>query len=144
MVIGFFLLAPIRLLAVLAPRFVSVAAIWPRVGLALTILGLGFAAWARIRLGRFWSGTVTLKENHELVRSGPYAFVRHPIYTGLLTAAAGTALARGTFAALLGLGLIGVACWLKIHAEENLLTNYFGDTYREYRRQVAALIPFVR
>jgi protein-S-isoprenylcysteine O-methyltransferase Ste14 len=137
MVIGFFpLLGRSRQPAVLAPRFV--------IGLALTILGLGFAVWARVHLGRFWSGTVTLKENHELVRSGPYAFVRHPIYTGLLTAAAGTALARGTFAAWLALGLIGVACWLKIRAEENLLTNHFGDTYREYRRQVAALIPFVR
>jgi len=137
MVVGFFpLLARSRLPAVLAPRFV--------IGLTLTVLGLGFAIWARVHLGRFWSGMVTLKENHELIRSGPYAFVRHPIYTGLITAAAGTALARGTFAALLALGLIVVACWLKIRAEEKLLTNHFGDQYREYRRQVPALIPFVR
>jgi protein-S-isoprenylcysteine O-methyltransferase Ste14 len=137
MVIGFFpLLARSRLPAVLAPRFV--------IGLALTILGLGFAVWARVHLGRFWSGMVTLKKDHELIRSGPYAFVRHPIYTGLLTAAAGTALARGTLAALMALGLVGVACWLKIRAEEKLLTNHFGDAYRDYRRQVAALIPFMR
>jgi protein-S-isoprenylcysteine O-methyltransferase Ste14 len=137
MVIGFFpLFGRLHQPAVLAPRFV--------IGLALTILGLGFAVWARVHLGRFWSGMVTLKKDHELIRSGPYAFVRHPIYTGLLTAAAGTALARGTLAALLALGLIGVACWLKIRAEEKLLTNHFGDTYREYRRQVAALIPFMR
>jgi protein-S-isoprenylcysteine O-methyltransferase Ste14 len=142
MVVGFFpLFGPSRLSA--SFRFVPVTTILPRVGLALTILGLGFAIWARIHLGRFWSGTITLKENHELIRSGPYAFVRHPIYTGLLTAAAGTALARGTFSALLGLALIGVVCWLKIRAEEKLLTNHFGDTYRNYRRQVAALIPFV-
>jgi protein-S-isoprenylcysteine O-methyltransferase Ste14 len=137
MVIGFFpLFGRLRQPAVLAPRFV--------IGLALTILGLGFAVWARVHLGRFWSGMVTLKKDHELIRSGPYAIVRHPIYTGLLTAAAGTALARGTLAALMALGLIGVACWLKIRAEEKLLTNHFGDTYREYRRQVAALIPFMR
>jgi protein-S-isoprenylcysteine O-methyltransferase Ste14 len=137
MVVGFFLLlGRSRLPAVLAPRFA--------IGLALTILGLGFAVWARVHLGRFWSGMVTLKKDHELIRSGPYAFVRHPIYTGLLTAAAGTALARGTLAALLALGLIGVACWLKIRAEEKLLTNHFGDAYRDYRRQVAALIPFMR
>ena len=142
MVVGFFPL--FRTSRLPAARFLPVTAIWPRIGLALTILGLGFAVWARIHLGRFWSGAVTLKENHELIRSGPYAFVRHPIYTGLLTAAAGTALARGTLAALLGLVAIGVACWLKIRAEEKLLTNHFGDTYLEYRRQVPALIPFVR
>ena len=132
-----------RLPAFFAPRFIPVAPIWQRVGLALTILGLAFAVWARIHLGRFWSGRVTLKEDHKLIRSGPYAFVRHPIYTGLLTAGSGTVLARGTLAALVGLALIGLAFWMKIRAEENLLTSHFGETYREYRRQVAALIPFL-
>ena len=142
--IGFYLLlASNRLPARFAPRFVPVGLIWQRIGLALTISGLGFAVWARIHLGRYWSGRVTLKEDHKLIRSGPYAFVRHPIYTGLLTAGIGTVLARGTLAALVGLALMSVAFWMKIRAEENLLTNHFGDTYREYRREVAALIPFL-
>ncbi|HTO72805.1 MAG TPA: isoprenylcysteine carboxylmethyltransferase family protein, partial [Gemmatimonadales bacterium] len=65
-------------------------------GLGMTAAGLGFAVWARITLGTMWSGRVTLKEDHALIRRGPYALVRHPIYTGLLLALLGTALARGT------------------------------------------------
>src|SRR5215467_12702020 len=83
------------------------AAWWiARVGVALTAIGLGFTVWARVQLGRFWSGTVTLKEGHELVRTGPYAVTRHPIYTGLLLALIGSAMARGTLGGLLGLVLL--------------------------------------
>ena len=71
--------------------------------------GLAFAVWARVHLGRNWSGSVTVKEGHELIRTGPYAYVRHPIYTGLITAVLGTAIASGTVRALLGLVIIVVS-----------------------------------
>lgn len=69
-------------------------------GLLMVICGLAFAVWARIHLGRNWSGTVTVKEDHELIRSGPYGIVRHPIYTGLLLAIAGTAIVFGEWRAV--------------------------------------------
>ena len=112
-------------------------------GLAIMILGLAFTVWARVHLGRLWSGAVTLKEGHELIRSGPYGIVRHPIYTGLVAASVGTALARGTISAIFGLVLICVVCLIKIRAEERLMTEQFPDAYRDYRREVRALIPFV-
>ena len=110
-------------------------------GVALTAIGLGFTGWARIQIGRFWSGTVTLKEGHELVRSGPYAVTRHPIYTGLLLAMIGTALTRGTLASVLGLFLLTAGMVAKIRLEEQLLLSHFGELYQSYRAQVPALIP---
>jgi len=112
-------------------------------GLAITILGLAFTVWARVHLGRLWSGAVTLKEGHQLIRSGPYGIVRHPIYTGLVVASAGTALARGTIGAIVGLVLIIGVCLIKIRVEERLMTEQFPDAYRDYRREVRTLIPFV-
>ena len=76
----------------------SFSAYW--IGLALLCAGLAFAVWARVELGRNWSGSVTVKEGHELIRSGPYAYVRHPIYTGLIAALIGTAVIIGTLRAL--------------------------------------------
>ena len=110
-------------------------------GVALTVLGLGFTGWARVHLGRFWSGAVTLKAEHTLVRSGPYALTRHPIYTGLLLAMTGTALARNSVAAVVGLGLFVVGVVLKVRQEEGLLTEHFGAAYRVYRAEVPALVP---
>jgi Isoprenylcysteine carboxyl methyltransferase (ICMT) family len=65
-------------------------------GTAITILGLLFSVWARIHLGQYWSGIITLKEGHKLIRSGPYRFVRHPIYTGFITAMTGSAISMAT------------------------------------------------
>jgi len=110
-------------------------------GVALTVLGLGFTGWARVHLGRFWSGAVTLKAEHALIRSGPYALTRHPIYTGLLLAMTGTALARNSVAAVVGLGLFVVGVVLKVRQEEGLLTEHFGAAYRVYRAEVPALVP---
>ena len=110
-------------------------------GVALTVLGLGFTGWARVHLGRFWSGAVTLKAEHALIRSGPYALTRHPIYTGLLLAMTGTALARNSVAAIVGLGLFAVGVVLKVRQEEGLLTEHFGAAYRAYRAEVPALVP---
>jgi protein-S-isoprenylcysteine O-methyltransferase Ste14 len=113
------------------------------IGVALLIAGLGFSVWARRRLGRNWSGTVTLKENHELIRTGPYRWVRHPIYTGLLLAFLGTAVAQGEWRGVVAIILVAIAFLLKIRTEEGWMTETFGDDYRRYKAEVRALIPFI-
>jgi protein-S-isoprenylcysteine O-methyltransferase Ste14 len=111
-------------------------------GFAITICGLGFAAWSRIVLGRNWSVTVTLKENHEFIRSGPYAFVRHPIYSGTLLAMVGTALYFGEVRGFFALLLTFSGYWLKSRGEEELMVEQFGAQYVQYQARVKMLIPF--
>ena len=120
----------------------SLAAYW--VGVALVIAGLGFAVWARVHLGGNWSGTVTVKQGHELIRSGPYAYVRHPIYTGLTTALLGTTLASGTLHAVIGLAIIVLAFVRKSGIEEEFMREAFPGEYQRYSAEVPALIPFTR
>ena len=126
------------------------ARLWPRslavywIGVALLALGLAFAVWARVHLGGNWSGTVTVKEGHELVRTGPYAYVRHPIYTGLLTAVLGTAVASGTVRALIGVVIIAASLLRKLRTEEAFMRETFPAEYERYSAEVAALIPFTR
>lgn len=110
-------------------------------GVIVVAAGLGFSAWARMHLGRLWSGSVTLKEEHAIVRTGPYGLTRHPIYTGLLLALIGTVLVRGTLGAVLGFLLIAIGIWVKVRQEEQLLISHFGDAYRAYRTAVPALVP---
>jgi protein-S-isoprenylcysteine O-methyltransferase len=112
-------------------------------GVALTAAGAGFAIWARFLLGGNWSAAVAIKEGHSLVRRGPYALARHPIYGGLLTAMLGTAVAGGEAGALCGVA-IAFATWLeKARREEQFLLARFGADYADYRRRVRTLIPFV-
>lgn len=111
------------------------------VGLAVTLLGLSLALWARVTLGRNWSGSVTFKEDHELIRHGPYAHVRHPIYSAILTMLLGSAIAIGTLGAFVGLVLVLLGVWLKLTQEEALMTAHFQTEYTSYRSQVKALIP---
>jgi protein-S-isoprenylcysteine O-methyltransferase Ste14 len=127
----------------LAWRFVPVARAVFLAGVALTWLGVAFAIWARIHLGADWSGIVALKEGQRLVRSGPYALVRHPIYTGIFLAFVGTALAIGELRGLLAVALITTACLLRIRIEERWLLEEFGAAYEQYRRDVKALAPFL-
>lgn len=110
-------------------------------GLAITLGGLALALWARVTLGRNWSGRVTFKENHQLIRHGPYGHVRHPIYSAILMMFLGSALAIGTLGALVGLPLVALGVWLKLGQEEALMTQHFPEEYRSYRSQVSALIP---
>jgi protein-S-isoprenylcysteine O-methyltransferase Ste14 len=112
-------------------------------GAAITAGGLLFSVWARRHLGTNWSRAVTVKKDHELITSGPYALVRHPIYTGLLTAIVGCALALGAWRAIVGLVLIFVALWRKLSLEERWMHEQFGETYEAYARRVKALVPFV-
>jgi protein-S-isoprenylcysteine O-methyltransferase Ste14 len=120
----------------------TMVAYW--LGLLLVVLGLAFAVWARIHLGRNWSGTVTVKDDHELIRTGPYGLVRHPIYTGLLLAILGTAIAFGEWRGLLAFGFLTVAFLFKLRREERFMSESFPDDYPRYRAQVPALIPFIR
>jgi protein-S-isoprenylcysteine O-methyltransferase Ste14 len=113
------------------------------VGLVIAFIGLLFSVWARMHLGRNWSASVTVKQGHELVRTGPYGLVRHPIYTGLLAGLLGTAIARNDAQAFVALAIALVALWHKLHVEERFMEETFGDAYRDYRASVKALIPFV-
>jgi protein-S-isoprenylcysteine O-methyltransferase Ste14 len=112
--------------------------------LATVLAGLAFSVWARVHLGKFWSARVTLKEGHELIQSGPYAWVRHPIYTGLGLAILGTALFSGQWRALLGASIFIVGHWLKSRREEALLTSQFGSVYEDYRSRTGSLLPRLR
>jgi len=127
----------------LARRFVpdSPAIAWA--GLALTIAGCAFAIWARLLLGGNWSGSVTVKQDHQLIRKGPYAIVRHPIYSGFLLGMLGTALELGEWRGIAGLLLAFIGWGTKSRMEENFMAAHFGAGYADYQREVKALIPFV-
>lgn len=112
-------------------------------GFAAALAGFAFAAWARFRLGRNWSGEVTLKEGHALVRGGPYELVRHPIYTGLSLALLATAVVYGEVRCLLGAVLIFFEWKRKSLMEERFLVEHFGRDYLQYRHEVKSLIPFL-
>ncbi|HEY6307942.1 MAG TPA: isoprenylcysteine carboxylmethyltransferase family protein [Candidatus Angelobacter sp.] len=125
-------------------RFVhgdTLTAAW--VGLALTAAGIAFAIWARLWIGRNWSGRVTIKEQHELIQNGPYAIVRHPIYSGFLLGILGTAIASGELHALLALPLAALGWTFKLRMEESFMIQQFGSTYLDYKRRVKALVPFL-
>ena len=110
-------------------------------GAAITLAGLLFAVWARRHLGANWSRSVTLKEGHELITSGPYRLVRHPIYTGLLTGFVGTAIALAQVRGVVAFVLVLLALWLKWRLEEKWMREEFGQTYAEYARRVPAVVP---
>jgi protein-S-isoprenylcysteine O-methyltransferase Ste14 len=110
---------------------------------ALCVIGLAFAFWARITLGRNWSGVVTLKEGHKLVERGPYRFVRHPIYTGILIMFFATALALGHLAGFAATFLMFASFWIKLRDEEHLMLQQFPHRYAAYRRRAKRIIPFV-
>jgi protein-S-isoprenylcysteine O-methyltransferase Ste14 len=110
---------------------------------AIVLAGLAVMLWARVILGRNWSADVALKEGHELVTSGPYRWVRHPIYSGLLLMALGWAVWRGRYSGFWGLAVLLLLFWIKARAEEQLMIQHFGDAYRSYKARVKALIPYV-
>ena len=127
----------------LARRFVPDSPVIARTGLALTAAGCAFAIWARLLLGGNWSFSVTVKQDHRLIRRGPYAIVRHPIYSGFLLGLLGTALALGELRGIVALALAGIGWHVKSRREEAFMTAEFGAEYTRYQREVKALIPFV-
>ncbi len=111
------------------------------VGVALTWIGIAIALWARRHLGRFWSAAVTLKEDHELIRTGPYAYFRHPIYSGIDLAAVGGAAAIDQWRCVAGAGLIVLCYWIKARKEESMLAAQFGEAFKEHCRHTGFLLP---
>ncbi len=116
--------------------------IWTNtLGIAITAAGIAFAVWARVYLGGNWSGTVTVKVGHELVRNGPYRFVRHPIYTGLISSLFGTAIVRHQVRGIIAVVLAYIGFKIKSRIEERAMTNTFGAQYDEYSRATGAILP---
>jgi protein-S-isoprenylcysteine O-methyltransferase Ste14 len=117
---------------------------WPAlewVAVAIGVAGFALAFWARILLGGEWSANVTLKTDHQLIVAGPYAVVRHPIYSGLLLAMLGTAIAGGELRMYLATAILFGAYWYKLRLEEQLLVAAMGERYVEYKQRTYALIP---
>src|ERR1700726_2477437 len=114
------------------PLFLRIPALWAQsplaagTGLAFTVAGLCFAVWARMHLGKYWSGRISLKENHRVIQTGPYAWVRHPIYSGLILALFGTAITLGTISAFAGFAFMLISFVRKLKIEETWLRSQFG------------------
>jgi protein-S-isoprenylcysteine O-methyltransferase Ste14 len=110
-------------------------------GIALTWMGIALALWARRHLGQYWSARITLKEDHQLIRTGPYAYFRHPIYSGLDLAAIGGALAIDRWRCVAGVAFIILGYWIKARKEESILSQQFGEAFLEHRRHTGFLLP---
>jgi protein-S-isoprenylcysteine O-methyltransferase Ste14 len=145
-------------LAIIAILFVLLGTDWLRIGplrarvfpvessitwtgVALTAVGVGLAIWARFRLGRNWSDKVVLKVDHELIRSGPYRYLRHPIYTGILLALAGTVLVIGEWRGIVALVLMSINYYVKATREEKILAANFGDAFLEHKKRTGFFLP---
>ena len=124
-------------------RFVPRTELVGWIGVGVATAGIAVAIAARVFLGRNWSGTVTVKKDHELIRRGPYAVVRHPIYSGILLGLMGTAIVVGEARELAGVALFAVAFRMKSLTEEQFMEEEFGGEYREYKQRVRALIPLI-
>jgi protein-S-isoprenylcysteine O-methyltransferase Ste14 len=110
-------------------------------GTALVVAGIGFAIWARRHLGKNWSAEVTIREEHKLIRTGPYRYIRHPIYTGLLTAVLGTAIVVSEYRALVSLAIFVIGWTLKAKKEEGFLSLEFGPAFEEHKRLTGFFLP---
>ena len=141
---AYLIFAPVTPLGPLNARFVPDAMGTRGVALAVLVVGLSITVWARRHIGQFWSARVMLKEGHELIQTGPYARVRHPIYSGIFLAMLGTALFVGEWRALLGTAVFFVGHWAKARREESLLASQFGPTYEDYRQRTGSLLPRLR
>ncbi len=128
----------------LGRRFVpALPTIWAA-GVLLTVAGLALAFWARYHLGKYWSSQITLKEGHTLVCTGPYKYLRHPIYSGMLLAIVGTALTVGLYRALLAVVLATLGFWWKARQEDTWLAAAFGEQFEQQRRRTGRLLPRFR
>lgn len=128
-------------MGVLAVRFLPLRLWTAWLGAGTTFAGVLLAIWARVHLGRYWSSSVALKDGHRLVRTGPYARIRHPIYTGIIFAIGGTATAVGTYSALLAIAVFLVGFWFKARKEEALLSREFGPAFDDHRRATGFFLP---
>ena len=138
------LLSPSLPLAPLVRRFVPNRPIIRDLGVTLAGLGILLMIWARRHLGHYWSDKVEIKTNHQLIRAGPYARLRHPIYTGMLLGIAGTALAVGEWRGLAAFVLLLTNYVIKARKEERILRQKFGPAFEQYERRTGFLIPRLR
>ncbi len=123
-----------RPIFVLSPTFRAICVV-------VTILGLLFAVWARLALGANWSGTITIKTNHQLIRRGPYRWIRHPIYTGMLAALLATAITQGLLSGAVGFAFVFIALFRKARREELFLSQEFGEGFAEHRQHTGMFLP---
>lgn len=112
------------------------------VGAVVCVVGLGVTIWSRWTLGGNWSSDVRYKEGHQLVKTGPYRFVRHPIYSGVLLMCLGPTIQFGRLHYWLGIIIIGIGLWIKLKQEETVMLRHFPE-YSAYRKRVKTLLPFV-
>ena len=145
LIIAILLIEPLRWYSRtwLGERFLPHGWLFPVLGAALVWLGVLLCCWARVVLGRNWSSVVQIKQDHELVRNGPYRVVRHPIYSGLLLAFLGTALAIGEWRGLLATAIAAGSFWIKLRLEERWMRERFGEAYVDYMRHSKALVPWL-
>ncbi len=116
----------------------------PIFGSVLTWMGIALAIWARYHLAEYWSARVTIKEDHQLIRTGPYGRLRHPIYSGLVLATIGSALVIDRWRCVLGVCLVAAGYCFKAKKEESMLTRQFGEAFREHQKHTGFLIPRFR
>lgn len=131
-------------IGVLGRRFLRPSLSLSAFAIALVWIGIGLAIWARVHLGQNWSGRATIKEGHELIRTGPYAHLRHPIYSGLLLAIAGSVLQIAEWRCLAGMALVTCGFSIKAKKEESMLRGEFGASFEEHRRHTGFLLPRFR
>jgi len=112
------------------------------VGSILTSMGIGLAIWARYHLAEYWSARITIKEDHQLIRTGPYARLRHPIYSGIILAMIGTTIAVSLYW-LVAVVLLGTYFIYSAAMEERYMAGRFPDTYPRYKQSTKMLIPFI-
>lgn len=128
----------------LGRRFVGNSVVVAYLGFAVTLVGLAIALWARVHLGQYWSDKVVLQVDHQLVRTGPYAHMRHPIYSGVLLAVLGTALALGEWRGLLAFLILLVNYSIKARKEDQILAARFSSEFREHETRAGFLFPRLR
>jgi protein-S-isoprenylcysteine O-methyltransferase Ste14 len=129
--------------SLLARRVLEPSMVTAYCGLAITAAGLVFAVLARLYIGKNWSALIQVKQGHELIQTGLYALVRHPIYSGLMLATLGTAIAYGELSGFLGFIMVVSAWGYKSRLEESVMAEHFGAQYETYRSNVKGLVPFV-
>ena len=135
------LLSPYFRMGWLGRRFIPDNHLARPVGVTVTAIGIILSVWARVHLGKYWSDKIVLKVDHQLVQSGPYAFLRHPIYSGVLLGIAGTALAVGEWRGVLALLVMSVNYCLKARREEKILAARFGADFTAYQQRAGFLAP---
>lgn len=127
----------------LAIRLAPQTGLPAQMGLALDLVGVLFAIWARLTIGRNWSHIMALKEKHELVQTGPYGIVRHPIYAGMLLAVLGVAMTTSSLASYLGFICMLIGLLVRVQSEDRLMAKQFAEAHSAYRQRTKKLVPFI-